>query len=313
MPPVILDGQRIANEFVDRIKLQVRELRDRRGVTPALATVLVGDDPASRVYVRKKIKTCEELGMESRHVPLPADSGADRVRAAIRELNEDETVHGILLQLPLPPALAGAADALTEMIRPAKDVDGFHPENMGRLLLGRPRFVPCTPAGIMVLLDQSGVDLAGRTAVVVGRSNIVGKPMGILLLQRHATVIFCHSRTRDLEAVCRQADVLIAAVGKPGMITGRHVAEGAVVVDVGINAVADATELRRIVGDSPEHWRSFEKKGTALVGDVEWTTAAPRASAITPVPGGVGPLTIALLMDNTLRACRDQLERTSPE
>ena len=187
-------------------------------------------------------------------------------------------------------------------------MDGFHPFNVGRLLLGRPTFVPCTPAGIMELLARSGISAMGKTAAVVGRSNIVGKPVAALLLQQHATVILCHSRTRDLAAVCRQADIVVAAVGKPGILTADHVREGAVVVDVGINSVSDAGELRRVVGESAEHWSTFQKKGRALVGDVEWRTVQPRAAAITPVPGGIGPLTIAMLMRSTVQACRWQLE-----
>jgi methylenetetrahydrofolate dehydrogenase (NADP+)/methenyltetrahydrofolate cyclohydrolase len=288
MAPMLLDGNRIAAEILQDVRIEAAGIQERYGVVPTLATVLVGDDPASQVYVKKKVKTCQELGMESRHLQFPRDAGRLRVEDAIRDLNADPSVNGILLQLPLPPGLD--ADNLLEMIHPAKDVDGFHPFNMGRLMLGRPTFVSCTPAGIMELLVRSGVDIAGKTAVVVGRSNIVGKPVA---------------------AVCRQADILIAAIGKPGLLTADYVREGAVVVDVGINSVTDAGELRRIVGDSPDHWAAFAKRGRALVGDVEWRTAAPRTAAITPVPGGVGPLTIAMLMRSTVQACHWQQEGVS--
>jgi methylenetetrahydrofolate dehydrogenase (NADP+)/methenyltetrahydrofolate cyclohydrolase len=297
MAPMLLDGNRIAAEILQDVRIEAAGIQERYGVVPTLATVLVGDDPASQVYVKKKVKTCQELGMESRHLQFPRDAGRLRVEDAIRDLNADPSVNGILLQLPLPPGLD--ADNLLEMIHPAKDVDGFHPFNMGRLMLGRPTFVSCTPAGIMELLVRSGVDIAGKTAVVVGRSNIVGKPVAALLLQRHATVVVCHSRTRDRPAVCRQADILIAAIGKPGLLTADYVREGAVVVDVGINSVTDAGELRRIVGDSPDHWAAFAKRGRALVGDVEWR------------PGGVGPLTLAMLMRSTVQACHWQQEGVS--
>ncbi len=306
MPPTLLDGKRIADELLSEVRAQAAAVSARFDVVPTLATLMVGEDPASQVYVKKKIRTCHELGLESRHRQFPADIPRSQVEEAIREFNEDPSVNGILLQLPLPAQLN--AENLLEQIHPAKDVDGFHPFNVGRLLLGRPTFVPCTPAGIMELLARSGISPMGKTAAVVGRSNIVGKPVAALLLQQHATVIQCHSRTRDLAAVCRQADIVVAAAGKPGILTADHVREGAVVIDVGINSVSDADELRRVVGESAEHWANFQKKGRALVGDVEWRTVAPRAAAITPVPGGIGPLTIAMLMRSTVQACRWQLE-----
>ena len=296
-----LDGSQVAEQILAEVKSGVEQLRRETGVTPTLATLLVGDDPASQVYIKRKIKTCAGIGIVSRHERLPADTSAAQALACIHRFNRDPDVHGILLQLPLPAGLD--ADALTAAIDPAKDVDGFHPINMGCLALGRPRLVPCTPAGIIELLVRSGVALRGRRAVVAGRSNIVGKPVGLLLLQRDATVTYCHSKTADLPGVCRQADILIAAIGRPGMITADYVAPGAVVVDVGINAIGDAAELRRIVGDSESHWQQFQKKGSALAGDVEWASVREKASAVTPVPGGVGPLTIAMLMKNTLQAC----------
>jgi len=301
-----LDGSRIAEEILAEVKSGIDRLQAQTGVTPALATVLVGEDPASQVYIKRKIKACAGIGIQSRHEQLPAGASAAEVLECIRRFNLDPAVHGILLQLPLPAGLD--ADRLTEAIDPAKDVDGFHPLNVGALALGRPRLVPCTPAGIVELLVRSGVALRGCRAVVAGRSNIVGKPVGALLLQRDATVTLCHSKTADLPGVCRQADILVAAIGRPGLITADFVSPGAVVVDVGINAITDEAELRRIVGDSESHWQQFRKKGSALVGDVEWASVREQASAVTPVPGGVGPLTIALLMKNTLQACLAQVK-----
>lgn len=299
-----LDGTAIAETITAGIRQQVEALHRDQGVTPTLATVLVGEDPASKVYVKKKIKTCAAIGILSRHFQLPADSSSDDIRRTLLGLNEDPDIHGILLQMPLPGRLP--AEELIEVIRPSKDVDGFHPYNMGRLFIGRPTFVPCTPAGIMELLDHSGVELAGKTAVVVGRSTIVGRPVGMLLLQRHATVIYCHSRTPDLPAVCRLADVLVVAAGRPGLVTGGYIKPGAVVVDVGINSVSDPATILRIAGEESSHWKTFQKTGRALVGDVEWSSVYSVAGAVTPVPGGIGPLTIALLMKNTLQACRQQ-------
>lgn len=305
MTATILDGAKTADGILEQVKAEVDTLRGRTGAVPTLATVLVGDDPASHVYVKRKVDACGKIGMGSRHVPLPAAASAGAVRDVLKGLNDDPGVHGVLLQLPLPKGLP--SEELLELIRPEKDVDGFHPYNLGRLLAGRPDLVPCTPAGVMALLDAYQVALEGKTAVVVGRSVIVGKPVAQLLLARNATVVCTHSKTRDLPAVCRQADVLVAAVGRAGLITADYVAEGAVVVDVGINSVEDEAEIVRIAGpDSPQH-RSFRKKGRALAGDVEWRSVVERAGAVSPVPGGVGPLTIALLMRNTLRACKRSL------
>lgn len=300
----ILDGAKVSASILEGIKADVARLQAQTGEAPGLATVLVGEDPASRVYVKSKNETCQKLEMNSRHVHLPATATEAEVRSILAELNEDPAVSGILLQLPLPKGLP--TESLLETIRPEKDVDGFHPYNLGQLVIGNPGLVPCTPAGIMEMLDAYEVPLAGKTAVVVGRSTIVGKPMGMLLLHRHATVVYCHSRTHDLAEVCRQADILVAAIGRPGLLTGDYVKEGAVVVDVGINRVTEEADLRRVVGDSEVHWKAFGKRGAALVGDVEWRTVAEKASLITPVPGGVGPLTIAMLMKNTLTAFRLQ-------
>jgi len=300
MTAKILDGKRVATTILEEVAHQSDRIRAESEDVPTLATVLVGDDPASAIYVRKKNETCEELGMRSVHEHLPATAAADAVRDTLRRLNHDPAVHGILLQLPLPAGLP--EEELLDLIHPDKDVDGFHPVNMGRLFLGRPRLVPCTPQGIMALLDHYAVPCRGKSAVVVGRSNIVGKPLALLLLQRHATVTICHSRTADLAAVCRQADILVAAVGRPGLITADFVRPGAVVIDVGTNRISDEAEFQRILGDDSPRRASFEKKGAALVGDVEWRSVKDVAGHITPVPGGVGPLTIAMLMRNTVQA-----------
>jgi len=270
-----IDGRAVAAEVRARIRRQVADL----DLTPGLATVLVGDDPASHVYVGSKRKACAEAGMESFHHELGADASQDEVAELIGTLNADPRVHGILLQLPVPEGLDGSA--LTALIDPRKDVDGLTPVNAGLLVQGRDAMVPCTPNGVMVLLDHVDTPLEGADAVILGRSDLVGRPLVSLLLHRNATVTVCHSRTRGLAEVCSRADVLIAAVGRPGLVTAEMVKEGATVIDVGIN---------RVDGK--------------LVGDVDFDSVEPRARAITPVPGGVGPMTIAMLLDNTLSAAR---------
>ena len=279
----IIDGKAIAAKVRGRIAGQVEQLK-QRGVTPGLAVVLVGEDPASRVYVGMKKKICIELGMYSADHELPADTSEAKLLALIDQLNNDDKIHGILVQLPLPPHID--TDKVLEAISPMKDADGFHPYNMGRLAIGKPTFQPCTPYGVMVMLEEIGCDLTGKEVVVVGRSNIVGKPVALMCLARHATVTICHSRTNDLAEVVRRADVVIAAVGKAEMVKGDWIKPGAVVIDVGINRVG-------------------EKK---LVGDVEYAAAAERAAAITPVPGGVGPMTIAMLLQNTLESAQRALK-----
>ncbi len=279
----IIDGKAIAAKVRGRIAGQVEQLK-QRGVTPGLAVVLVGEDPASRVYVGMKKKICIELGMYSADHELPADTSEAKLLALIDQLNNDDKIHGILVQLPLPPHID--TDKVLEAISPMKDADGFHPYNMGRLAIGKPTFQPCTPYGVMVMLEEIGYDLTGKEVVVVGRSNIVGKPVALMCLARHATVTICHSRTNDLAEVVRRADVVIAAVGRAEMVKGDWIKPGAVVIDVGINRVG-------------------EKK---LVGDVEYAAAAERASAITPVPGGVGPMTIAMLLQNTLESAQRTLQ-----
>jgi methylenetetrahydrofolate dehydrogenase (NADP+)/methenyltetrahydrofolate cyclohydrolase len=281
MSAEIIDGRAVAAGVRERVAGEVRELRSH-GADPGLATVLVGDDPASHVYVRMKRKACEEVGLTPIHHELDAATPAGELRDLLTALNEDPAVSGILLQLPLPAHLD--PDEMTGLIAPEKDVDGLTPLSAGLLAQGRPALVPCTPAGVMELLAHARVELQGARAVVIGRSQLVGKPVTQLLLAADATVTQCHSRTRDLAGVCRQADVLVAAVGRPGTVTGEMVVEGAVVIDVGTN-----------------------RTDNGLVGDVDFESVASKASAITPVPGGVGPMTIAMLVSNTVRAARMQL------
>ncbi|HHV43460.1 MAG TPA: bifunctional methylenetetrahydrofolate dehydrogenase/methenyltetrahydrofolate cyclohydrolase FolD [Firmicutes bacterium] len=273
----VLDGKAIAAEIRAKVKEDVARMQRERGITPGLAVILVGDDPASQIYVNSKKRACEEVGIYSRQYRLPADTSQTELLQLIHRLNVDPAIHGILVQLPLPAHLD--EKLVIDTISPAKDVDGFHPINVGKLSIGEPSLLPCTPAGIMELLRRTEVDLGGRHAVVVGRSNIVGKPTALLLLRENATVTICHSRTKDLASECQRADILVAAVGRPELIKGHWIKKGAIVIDVGVNRV--------------------EGK---LFGDVEFAAAKERASYITPVPGGVGPMTIAMLMVNTLQA-----------
>ncbi|MBI5656860.1 MAG: bifunctional methylenetetrahydrofolate dehydrogenase/methenyltetrahydrofolate cyclohydrolase FolD [Geobacter sp.] len=275
----LIDGKAIAAKIRSEITAEVTDLR-AKGIVPGLAVVLVGDDPASAVYVRMKEKACQDVGIFSDEYKLPADTSEQELLRLIDKLNCDLRIHGILVQLPLPRQIN--TEKVLEAISPHKDVDGFHPYNVGRLMVGKPLFRPCTPYGVMVMLKETGVDLAGKEVVIVGRSNIVGKPVAAMCLAQHATVTICHSKTRDLAAKVGQADVLIAAVGQPEMIKGAWIKEGAVVIDVGVNRVG-------------------EKK---LVGDVEFAAASERASAITPVPGGVGPMTITMLLYNTVESAK---------
>lgn len=302
MSAKILDGAAVAAAIRDRVAGKVREL-GARGVTPRLEVILVGDDPASRSYVGSKGKACQQVGIRSATHQLPAQTGAEVLSRLIGQLNADADVDGILLQLPLPKPLDGRA--FLDLIDPSKDVDGLHPVNVGLLHQGRPAFVPCTPAGVVELLESAGVALQGCRAVVLGRSEIVGKPMAALLLARHATVTVCHSRTRDLAAVCSEADVLVAAAGKAALVTTDHVKAGAVVVDVGVNRVEDPALVARLYPDNAERQAQLAKRGYTLVGDVDFTAVREVAGAITPVPGGIGPLTIAGLLQNTvMAACR---------
>jgi methylenetetrahydrofolate dehydrogenase (NADP+)/methenyltetrahydrofolate cyclohydrolase len=290
-----LDGAAVARAIKDELREQIADLA-KQGVVPGLGVLLVGDDPASAVYVRNKTRACEELGLFHETERLPQSAGTDEVLRRIDAYNLRPDVHGILVQLPLP-AQVDASRAL-DLVDPNKDVDGFHPQNVGLLVQKRPRFVACTPAGIMELLRRSGVEPRGRRAVVVGRSDIVGKPMALLLMHADATVTVAHSRTPELQAVTRQADLLIAAVGRAGLIRAEHVKPGAVVVDVGMNRIVDPAQARELL--TPSRFAAFQEKGWALAGDVHEPSVSEVAAALTPVPGGVGPLTIACLMKNTV-------------
>ena len=275
-------------------------LKTERGVTPGLTVVLVGEDPASRIYVRNKQKAAEKAGMRSSIVRLPAETSEQELLETVRLLNADPEVHGILVQLPLPDGIAD--QRVIEAIDPAKDVDAFHPDTVGRLLIGLPGFLPCTPAGIVELLRHHEIPLVGKHAVVLGRSNIVGKPMAVLLLREHCTVTVCHSRTVDLPRVAALADILVAAIGRPGFVTAEFIKPRAVVVDVGIHRVEDEATCRQLYGDDEKRLQQVREKGSTLVGDVHPLQARDRAGWLSPVPGGVGPLTIAQLLRNTLTA-----------
>jgi len=277
---IIIDGTKIAQDIRQTIREETVTFKNKTGIVPGLAVVLVGEDPASQVYVGRKGKACAEVGFLSREYKLPVDTPESKLLDLINDLNHDRLIHGVLVQLPLPKHIA--TDKIIAAIDPHKDVDGFHPYNVGGLVTGSPLFVPCTPRGIMELIARTGIALSGKDAVVVGRSNIVGKPMALLLLSQNATVTICHSKTRDLPGVTSRADVLIAAVGKARMITANMVKEGAVVIDVGVNRLENGK----------------------LAGDVAFDEVAAKASYITPVPGGVGPMTIAMLMKNTLDAAK---------
>jgi len=298
-----LDGSRIAAEVREEVGAAVCALGER-GVVPRLDAVLVGEDPASMIYVGSKTKTMTALGMVSETHHVPDNTGQGELEALVDALNADQEVDGILIQLPLPKTIDTAS--ILRRVDPAKDVDGFHPENVGLLQQGRPRFVPCTPAGIMEMLRREEVEITGRRAVVVGRSDIVGKPMAMLLLHAHATVTICHSRTRDLAALTRQAEILVAAVGVRSLIGPEHVTDGAVVVDVGMHRVTDRQTVERLYPGNEKKIAAFEKRGAVLAGDVDFTRVLPKAGRITPVPGGVGPLTIAMLMANTVTAAKSR-------
>ncbi len=298
-----LEGGPLAAKIKLDVKTQVEQLVETRGIRPCLAVVRVGDDPASAVYVGSKIKACEEVGIRSEHHALPESTTTEELLDLIGSLNSRDDVDGVLTQLPLPSGVDERV--IIEAIDPAKDVDGFHPVNVGKLALGRPVFVPCTPAGIIELLDDAGVEIRGARACVVGRSQIVGRPMAQLLLQRDATVTVCHSRTRDLPSVTREADLLVAAIGRPGLIRREHIKPGATVVDVGMNPVSDPEQVKELFReDAAKRLNVVSKRGYTLVGDVHPAEAAEVAGKLTPVPGGVGLLTVAMLMKTTLKAAR---------
>jgi methylenetetrahydrofolate dehydrogenase (NADP+) / methenyltetrahydrofolate cyclohydrolase len=297
----ILDGNKIRDQIKAELAEQIQALKSA-GITPGLAAVLVGENPASQIYVRSKVKTCESLGLYSEKIELPADTTQERLLALVDSLNRRDEIDGILIQLPLPPQID--SKRVLEAVDPAKDVDGFHPINVGRLVAGTPGLVPCTPAGIIEILLRSQIPIKGARAVVVGRSDIVGKPVAMLLLHRHATLTVCHSGTLDLPAVAREGDILVVAMGKPAFVTGEFIKPGATVIDVGMNRLTSAEEIRRIYHDPSGPLRDLAAKGSVLVGDVQPEDVKEKAGAYTPVPGGVGPLTIAMLMSNTVRAAR---------
>lgn len=278
----LIDGKAVSAKVKEQVRLETEALIAKHGITPGLAVVIVGNDPASRVYVNNKKKACEAVGFKSFEYALPEDTTQAELLELVQTLNENPEVNGILVQLPVPKQIDDKA--IINAISPAKDVDAFHPENVGQIMIGEYKFLPCTPAGAMELIDSTGVEVAGKKCVVIGRSNIVGKPMAMLLLHRNGTVTICHSRTKDLAAVTREADILVAAVGRPNFVTGDMVKEGAVVIDVGINRLENGK----------------------LCGDVNFAEVEPKAGWITPVPGGVGPMTIAMLMRNTLTAAKSQ-------
>jgi len=299
----LLDGAAIAAQIKQEVRRAVEQFAKEFAESPCLAAVRVGDDPASAVYVRNKIRACEEVGIRSELHALPATTTRPELLDLITSLNRQADVDGILIQLPLPGEIEEGN--IIEAIDPEKDVDGFHPMSIGRLSMGRPTFVPCTPAGIIELLDRNNIPIAGVNACIVGRSQIVGRPMAQLLLQRDATVTICHSRTTDLAAVTRQADILVVAIGRAGLIGREHIKSGATVIDVGMNRVTDETTVRRMFGDEAESRLDLvAKRGFTLVGDVNPSEADKVAGQRTPVPGGVGLLTVAMLMRNTLNAAR---------
>jgi methylenetetrahydrofolate dehydrogenase (NADP+) / methenyltetrahydrofolate cyclohydrolase len=296
----ILNGNAIRDQIYGELRGKIAALA-AAGIRPGLAAVLVGDNPASKIYVKSKIAACEKLGLASFHVTPPASVTTAELLAIVDDLNRRDDVDGILVQLPLPPQVD--AKKILESVDPSKDVDGFHPLNVGRLVAGRPELVACTPAGVMEILKRSDIPIEGANAAVLGRSDIVGKPMALLLIHASATVTVCHSKTRDLRETVRRADIVVAAMGRPGMVTPDYIRPGATVIDVGINRITEAAEAEKFFANFPERLADFRAKGSTLVGDVHPDVAAV-AGALTPVPGGVGPLTIAMLMSNTVKAAR---------
>ena len=296
----ILNGNTIRDQIYSELQQQIQELRGL-GIRPGLATVLVGDNPASKIYVSSKIAACEQLGLASWRFTPPATITTEELLALVEDLNSRDDVDGILVQLPLPRQVD--TKRVLEAVDPAKDVDGFHPANLGRLVSGRPGLVACTPVGVMEILRRSGATIEGANAVVLGRSDIVGKPTALLLMHANATVTICHSKTKDLPVVVRRADIIVAAMGRTAMVTPDWVKPGATVIDVGINKVTDVAQAERLLANFPQRLEQFRAKGSTLVGDVHPDVASV-AGAITPVPGGVGPLTIAMLMSNSVKAAR---------
>ena len=297
----ILDGNKIRDEILQDLRKEIEELK-QAGIVPGLAAVLVGDNPASQIYVRSKVKTCESLGLFSEKIEPPATSTTKEMLDLVDRLNKRDDIDGILVQLPLPSQID--SKKVLEAVDPAKDVDGFHPVNIGYLVSGRPGLVPCTPAGVIEIIRRSGVEMKGARAVVVGRSDIVGKPTAMLLMHNHATITICHSRTRDLPGVAREGDILVAAMGRAAYVTGDFIKPGAVVIDVGQNVLKTEEEVRKVFHNPAPALEKLAAKGQVLVGDVQPEDAMEKAGAYTPVPGGVGPLTITMLMVNTVQAAR---------
>jgi methylenetetrahydrofolate dehydrogenase (NADP+)/methenyltetrahydrofolate cyclohydrolase len=305
MSAIVLDGRRIRDEILSELRPKVEQLASK-GRAPALAVVLVGDDPASQIYVRSKIKASEELGIRSVEIRAPGDITTGALLDLLQPLREDRSVDAILVQMPLPSQID--ADAVVpKVVDPDRDVDGFGALSLGRLVLNRPGPRACTPAGIVEMLKRYKIPVAGKKAVVVGRSDIVGKPMALMLLHENATVTICHSRTANLAEECRTADILVAAIGRAAMLTAEHIKPGAVVIDVGMNRVTDRAEVERLFPDDKKRQGLFEKNGSVLVGDVDPKAMEELSSAYTPVPGGVGPLTIAMLMANTVQLAEHHL------
>ena len=297
----ILDGNKIRDEILSELAAEIAALRGE-GITPGLAAVLTGENPASHIYVRSKVKACASLGLHSERIELPTETTTEQLLGLVSDLNRRNEIDGILVQLPLPPQVD--AKRVLMAVDPAKDVDGFHPVNIGNLVSGRSGLVPCTPAGIIEILQRSAIPINGARAVVIGRSDIVGKPTAMLLLHQHATVTIAHSRTRDLPGAAREADILVAAIGKPALIARDFIKPGATVIDVGMNRLTSEEEIRRIYHDPAAPLAALAAKGSVLIGDVQPEEVTEIAGAYTPVPGGVGPLTIAMLMVNTVRAAR---------
>jgi methylenetetrahydrofolate dehydrogenase (NADP+) / methenyltetrahydrofolate cyclohydrolase len=300
----ILDGKSVNQQILDELKPRIAQISAAHRA-PGLAVILVGNDPASEIYVGSKVRTCRELGMNSQELRLPETITTAELLAHVDALNHDQSIDGILVQMPLPKHVDSRA--VLDAVNPDKDVDGFHPVNVGRLVANLPGPRPCTPAGVMELLRRNDIAVKGKRAVIVGRSDIVGKPMAMLLLHQHATVTLCHSRTADLPGECRRAEILVAAIGRTGMITEEFITPGAVVIDVGINRVTDRDEAARLTANDSTRMAGFDNRGSIVVGDVHPADMARLASAYTPVPGGVGPLTIAMLMSNTLEAAERRL------
>lgn len=309
MQTIMLDGKHVAAGVLESVKREAEEFYLQTGRKPCLVVISAGDDPASKVYIRNKEKACLSSGIEFRNITLPETVLMEEISDAIEACNQDDTCDGLIVQLPLPSSITNENDVI-HRLSVLKDVDGFHPESVGRLWSGTSDLAPCTPAGILRILEEYSIPLKGKQAVIIGRSNIVGKPLAALLLREHATVTITHSRTQNLPAVCRSADILIAAVGKPGLVTADYIKPGAVVIDVGINRITLEQALPHWQKPDSAIRRKIEQKGSALVGDVDPDSAIGRASYYTPVPGGVGPMTVAMLMVNTINLAKNRLKES---